>query len=151
MQNLTVNGVEYRVDAPDDMPLLWVVRDLLGLKGTKYGCGVAQCGSCTVLVGGVAQRSCVMPVAAVAGQPITTIEGEDSAAGQAVRAAWQELAVPQCGYCQSGQILTATDLLTRNPNPSDSEIADHMHGTICRCCTYHRIKQAVRHAADALA
>ena len=151
MQNLNVNGIEYRVDAPADMPLLWALRDLLGLKGTKYGCGVAQCGSCTVLIGGEAQRSCVMPVAAVAGQPITTIEGESSAECQAVRAAWQELAVPQCGYCQSGQILTATDLLTRNPNPSDTEIADHMHGAICRCCTYHRIKQAVRRAADALA
>ncbi|MDJ0741610.1 MAG: (2Fe-2S)-binding protein [Gammaproteobacteria bacterium] len=151
MLTLTVNGVDHEVDAPPDMPLLWVLRDLIGLKGTKYGCGIAQCGACTVLLGGTAQRSCVLPVSAVVGQAITTIEGADSAPARAVRDAWQELAVPQCGYCQSGQILAATDLLTRNASPSDAEIADHMTGNICRCCTYARIKRAVRRAADNLA
>ena len=150
MLTLTVNGSEHQVDAPPDMPLLWVIRDLIGLKGTKYGCGIASCGSCTVLLGGVAQRSCVLPVSAAVGQEITTIEGAQSAPTRAVQEAWSELAVPQCGYCQSGQILAATDLLTRNPNPSDAEIASHMSGNICRCCTYQRIKLAVRRAADSL-
>ena len=151
MLTLTVNGSEHQVDAPPDMPLLWVIRDLIGLKGTKYGCGVALCGSCTVMVGGIAQRSCVLPVSAVAGQEITTIEGAASEQARAVQVAWEELSVPQCGYCQSGQILAATDLLTRNANPSDDEIAAHMNGNICRCCTYQRIKLAVRRAADNLA
>ena len=151
MLTLTVNGSEHQVDAPPDMPLLWVIRDLIGLKGTKYGCGVAQCGSCTVLVGGIAQRSCVLPVSAVVGQEITTIEAAESAPARAVKEAWRELSVPQCGYCQSGQILAATDLLTRNASPSDDEIAAHMSANICRCCTYQRIKLAVRRAADSLA
>ncbi len=151
MQTLLVNGVEHRVDAPAEMPLLWVLRDLIGLKGTKYGCGIAQCGACTVLVNGVAQRSCLLPVSAAVGQSVTTIEGAGAATAEAVKSAWRELAVPQCGYCQSGQILTATDLLTRVRNPSDDEIAAHMSGVICRCCTYARIKRAVRRAADALA
>ena len=150
MQTLSVNGVDHEIDAPSDMPLLWVLRDIMGLKGTKYGCGIAQCGACTVLLDGVAQRSCTLPVAAVAGQAITTIEGAGDAPAQAVKSAWRELAVPQCGYCQSGQILAATDLLTRNPNPTDAEIATQMRGVICRCCTYHRIKRAVRRAADEL-
>ena len=148
MLTLTINGSDHQVDAPPDMPLLWVIRDLVGLKGTKYGCGVALCGSCTVLLGGVAQRSCVLPVSAAVGQDITTIEGATSEPAKAVQAAWHELSVPQCGYCQSGQILAATDLLTRNASPSDAEIAAHMSGNICRCCTYQRIKQAVRSAAD---
>lgn len=150
MLTLTVNGFEHQVDAPPDMPLLWVIRDLIGLKGTKYGCGAALCGSCTILVDGVAQRSCVLPVSAAIGLKITTIEGARSAAARAVQDAWRELSVPQCGYCQSGQILAATDLLTRNASPSDNEIAAHMSGNICRCCTYQRVKLAVRRAADSL-
>lgn len=150
MLTLTINGDRHDIDAPPDMPLLWAIRDLVGLKGTKFGCGIAQCGACTVLIGGTAQRSCVTPVSAVVGQAITTIEGLDNTAGKAVQAAWEAVAVPQCGYCQSGQVLAATDLLNRNPNPSDDEIAAHMAGYICRCCTYQRIKQAVRQAADRL-
>ena len=151
MLTLTINGQEHRIDAAPDMPLLWVIRDLVGLKGTKFGCGIAQCGSCTVLLNGVAQRSCALPVSAVAGQEITTIEGLDDKVGQAVKAAWEEIAVPQCGYCQSGQIMSATGLLTMNPSPTDKEIVDMMSGNICRCCTYHRINKAVRLAADKLA
>ena len=151
MQKLSINGTDHQFEAPDDMPLLWVIRDLIGLKGTKYGCGLGQCGSCTVLVDGAAQKSCMLTVSAVSGSRITTIEGARDATAQAVRVAWRELAVPQCGYCQSGQIMAATDLLSRNPNPSDEEISSQMSGTICRCCTYHRIKLAVRRAADALA
>ena len=151
MQTLTINGVEHQVEASDEMPLLWVIRDLVGLTATKYGCGIGQCGSCTVLIDGVAQKSCSLPLSAVNGRAITTLEGIDSAAAQAVQAAWQTLAVPQCGYCQSGQMMTAIDLLSRNPNPSDAEIEKGMSIAICRCCTYHRIKLAVRRAADALA
>ena len=150
MISLSINGETHRIDAPPDMPLLWAIRDLVGLKGTKYGCGIAQCGACTVLLNGTAQRSCVLPVSAAANQEITTIEGLDSAAGRAVQTAWNEIAVPQCGYCQSGQVLAATDLLSRNARPSDGQIAEHMAGNICRCCTYHRIKKAVRRAADIL-
>lgn len=151
MLTLNINGTAHQIDAPPDMPLLWAIRDLVGLKGTKYGCGIAQCGACTVLVNGSAARACVLPVSAAVGQAITTIEGLDSASGRAVQAAWQELAVPQCGYCQSGQILAASDLLSRQPQPTDREIAEHMAGNICRCCTYQRIRQAVRRAADKLA
>lgn len=151
MLTLNINGTAHQIDAPPDMPLLWAIRDLVGLKGTKYGCGIAQCGACTVLVNGSAARACVLPVSAAVGQAITTIEGLDSASGRAVQAAWQELAVPQCGYCQSGQILAASDLLSRQPQPTDREIAEHMTGNICRCCTYQRIRQAVRRAADKLA
>jgi isoquinoline 1-oxidoreductase alpha subunit len=150
MQPLNINGIEHQVEASDEMPLLWVIRDLVGLKATKYGCGIGQCGSCTVLVDGVAQKSCSLPLSAVKGRAIITLEGVDSAAAQAVQEAWQSLAVPQCGYCQSGQMMTAIDLLSRNPNPSDADIEKGMSGTICRCCTYHRIKLAVRRAADAL-
>lgn len=151
MLTLNVNGMRHEVDAEPDMPLLWVIRDLLSLKGTKYGCGIAACGACTVLVDGVAQRSCATPVGAVTGKSVVTIEALDGAVGQAVQAAWQELEVPQCGYCQSGQILGATSLLTGNPGPTDRQIADHMSAYICRCCTYQRIRQAVRLAADRLA
>lgn len=151
MLTLSINGADYQIDAPSDMPLLWVLRDIIGLKGTKYGCGIAQCGACTVLINGVAQRSCLLPVSAAVGQPIITIEGAVDAQALAVKSAWRELAVPQCGYCQSGQILAATDLLTRIPNPSDADIAANMSGVICRCCTYQRIKRAVRRAADGLA
>ena len=150
MLNLTINGIDRQLEAPADMPLLWVIRDLLNLKGTKYGCGIAQCGACTVLVNGQAQRSCVLPAASVQGQAITTIEGLDGDTGRALVAAWEDLAVPQCGYCQSGQILAAAGLLNQTRNPSDSEIAGHMAGNICRCCTYQRIRRAVRRAADEL-
>lgn len=150
MLTLHINGAAHEVDAPPEMPLLWVIRDLVGLKGTKFGCGIAHCGACTVMINGVAQRSCALPVSAAVGQTVTTIEGASGAAADAVRAAWRELAVPQCGYCQSGQVLAAADLLTRNPSPSDKEIADHMAANICRCCTYQRIRQAVRRAADSL-
>ena len=148
MYELNINGASHRVDAPADMPLLWVLRDLLGLTGTKYGCGIAQCGACTVLIDGVAQRSCVLPVSAVGDGAITTIEGLDGKVGRAVQSAWEALSVPQCGFCQSGQILAATSLLTNNPTPSDAQIAEGMSGNICRCCTYVRIGKAVRKAAD---
>lgn len=150
MITLTINGETHQVDAAPDMPLLWVVRDLVGLKGTKFGCGVAQCGACTVLLNGTAQRSCVLPVSAVADQAITTIEGLDGKVADAVQTAWNDLAVAQCGYCQSGQVLAAVDLLSRDPRPDDAQITAHMTGNLCRCCTYHRIKQAVRRASDAL-
>jgi isoquinoline 1-oxidoreductase alpha subunit len=150
MQRLSINGIDHQFEVPEDMPLLWAIRDFAGLKGTKYGCGVGVCGACTVLVDGVAQRSCTMPVSAATGHAITTIEGANDTTTKAVRSAWQELAVPQCGYCQSGQIMAATDLLTENPNPSDAEIAKQMSSTLCRCCTYHRIRLAVRRAADSL-
>ena len=151
MLKLTINGKEHQVDAPGDMPLLWVLRDLVGLKGTKYGCGIAQCGACTVHIDGVEQRSCVLPVSAVQGKSIVTIEALDDEVGRAVKAAWEKLAVPQCGFCQSGQVMAATSLLRRNPKPTDQEIATGMNGIVCRCCTYQRVKQAVREAADNLA
>ena len=151
MIKLTVNGSAHEIDAAPDMPLLWALRDLVGLKGTKFGCGVAACGACTVHIDGVAQRACVLPVSAAAGRQVTTIEGLDSDTGRAVQGAWVELSVPQCGYCQSGQIMGATSLLAGNPSPSDEEIASHMAAYICRCCTYDRIRRAVRLAADRLA
>lgn len=151
MLKLNINGKTHEVDAEPDMPLLWAVRDLVGLKGTKFGCGLSQCGACTVHVDGQATRSCVTPVSAVAGKSITTIEGLDGKVAQAVQTAWQDLSVPQCGYCQSGQIMSAVNLLSSNPKPSDAEIEQGMAGNICRCCTYQRIKQAVRTAADQLA
>ena len=151
MLKLTINGQAHEIDAPPDMPLLWAIRDLVGLKGTKFGCGISQCGACTVHVDGVAQRACVTPVSSVAGKSVTTIEGLDDEVGRAVQAAWAKLAVPQCGYCQSGQIMAATSLLRENRRPSDAEIESGMDGNICRCCTYQRVKLAVREAADALA
>ena len=145
---LIVNGWRRTVDVPPDMPLLWVLRDVLGLTGVKYGCGMAQCGACTVHVNGNPVRSCVTPVAAVAGTQITTIEGipED----HPVKRAWIEENVPQCGYCQAGQIMSAIALLERNPNPSDREIAMAMVGNVCRCGTYLRIHRAIRRAATML-
>ncbi|AOI88465.1 (2Fe-2S)-binding protein [Burkholderia pseudomultivorans] len=148
MLTLNINGETRTVDAPDDMPLLWVLRDLVGLTGTKFGCGIAQCGACTVHLDGVAARSCVLPVAAVAGRKITTIEAIGAtSAGQKVQQAWRELDVVQCGYCQSGQVMTATALIASNPNPSDADIDAAMAGNICRCGTYHRIRAAVKQAA----
>jgi isoquinoline 1-oxidoreductase alpha subunit len=151
MINLSVNGAKISVDAPADMPLLWVLRDLLGLTGTKFGCGIAQCGACTVHVDGDARRSCVTPVGNVAGSDITTIEAVGAIPeGKAVQAAWLDLEVPQCGYCQSGQIMSATALLLGNPTPSDTDIDLGMSGNICRCGTYVRIRDAVKKAASSL-
>ncbi|MFL5420758.1 MAG: (2Fe-2S)-binding protein [Myxococcales bacterium] len=145
---LTVNGTTREVDAPDEMPLLWVLRDVLGLTGTKFGCGMAQCGACTVHLDGEAVRSCVLPVSAVAGRKITTIEGLSPDGTHPVQQAWTEVDVVQCGYCQSGQIMSAAALLAHNPDPTDQDIDLAMAGNICRCGTYQRIREAVRKAAS---
>ncbi|MEL7313042.1 MAG: (2Fe-2S)-binding protein [Pseudomonadota bacterium] len=147
MIEFEVNGETVTSDSPGDTPLLWVIRDELKLKGTKFGCGIAQCGACTVHLNGQATRSCVTPLAAVAGTSITTIEGLDSSEGDALKAAWVEAQVPQCGYCQSGQIMTAENLLKSNPNPTDEEITAFMTGNLCRCMSYTRIKKAIRAAS----
>jgi isoquinoline 1-oxidoreductase alpha subunit len=146
---LTINGEQKSFDAPADMPLLWALRDILGLTGTKYGCGIAQCGACTVHVDGKPVRSCVLPVGALNGRSITTIEGvAASPAGAKVQKAWLDLEVIQCGYCQSGQIMSATALLASTPNPDDSDINAAMSGNICRCGTYVRIREAIKLAAS---
>ena len=148
MINLNINGKPHRLDVTEDMPLLWAVRDVVGLTGTKFGCGMALCGACTVHVDGQPTRSCVTPVSQVVGKKITTIEAIDqNAVGKRIQAAWKELAVVQCGYCQSGQIMSATALLTSKPKPTDNDIDAAMSGNICRCGTYPRIKAAIRHAA----
>jgi isoquinoline 1-oxidoreductase alpha subunit len=144
---LVVNGTERDVDAPPDMPLLWVLRDLLGMTGTKFGCGIAQCGACTVHVDGTPRRSCVTPVETVAGKQITTIEGLSQDASHPVQRAWAELDVVQCGYCQSGQIMSAAALLQKIPDPSDTDIDQALSGNLCRCGTYPRIRAAVHRAA----
>ena len=150
MHTLQINGVAHAVDVPDDMPLLWVLRDILGLTGTKFGCGIAQCGVCLVHVDGQPIRSCVMPVAAVKGKQIMTIEAVgQTPAGANVQKAWLDLEVVQCGYCQSGQIMAASALLTANPHPSDNDIDAAMASTICRCGTYVRIRAAIKRAAQA--
>jgi len=148
MVNLTINGKTQQFDVPDDMPLLWVIRDLAGLTGTKFGCGMAQCGACTVHVDGAPLRACVMPVSAVAGKSITTIEGLSADASHPVQRAWAELDVVQCGYCQSGQIMSAAALLKAKPEPSDADIDAALSGNICRCGTYQRIRAAVHRAAE---
>ena len=145
---LNVNGKSTTVDVPADTPLLWVLRDVLNLKGTKYGCGVAQCGACTVHIRGKATRSCITPVSAAAGAPITTIEGLSTDGSHPVQRAWMEIDVPQCGYCQAGQIMSASALLAQKPRPSDTDIDEAMAGNICRCGTYLRIRQAIHRAAD---
>jgi len=145
---VTVNGVKREVDAPPDMPLLWVLRDVFGLTGTKFGCGMAQCGACTVHVDGEPLRSCVMPLSAVAGKSITTIEGLSSDGSHPVQRAWAELDVVQCGYCQSGQIMSAVALLAAKPKPTDADIDAALTGNICRCGTYQRVRAAVHRAAD---
>jgi isoquinoline 1-oxidoreductase alpha subunit len=146
---LRINGQSQTVDVEDDMPLLWVLRDVLDIKGPKFGCGIGQCGACTVHADGQAIRSCVMPIAAVGDQAITTIEAVDrTEIGRRVQAAWKSLDVPQCGYCQGGQIMSATSLLASNPAPSDAEINAAMAGNICRCASYPRIRAAIRQAAD---
>jgi isoquinoline 1-oxidoreductase alpha subunit len=146
--DLSINGKTVRVEAEADMPVLWAVRDLVGLTGTKYSCGMALCGACTILVDGEPLRSCVTTVSAVAGRKITTIEGLEGKIGSAVQTAWQDLSVPQCGYCQSGQILAATALLTQKPKPTDQDIDTAMAGNICRCGTYADIRRAIHKAAD---
>ena len=146
----TLNGQAVNSQADDDTPLLWVIRDEFGLKGTKFGCGIAQCGACTVHVDGAPLRSCSAPVANIAGRSITTIEGLHPEGKHPVQLAWVELQVPQCGYCQSGQIMQAAELLHRNPDPSDEQIVQHMNGNLCRCMSYTRIREAVRLAADTL-
>jgi isoquinoline 1-oxidoreductase alpha subunit len=147
MTRLTVNGVAHDVEADDDMPLLWVLRDLLGLTGTKYGCGEALCGACTVHLDGHAVRACVTPVRRAAGHAVTTIEGLSPAGDHPLQRAWVELGVPQCGFCQAGQIMSAAALLAENPRPSDDDIDHSLAGNICRCGTYLRIRAAVRKAA----
>ena len=148
---LTVNGESRELDVDPDMPLLWAIRDHLELAGTKFGCGMALCGACTVHIDGQPTRSCVTPVGSIAGKSITTIEGLASPAGKAVQQAWIALDVPQCGYCQSGQIMSAAALLGANPQPSDADIDAAMSGNICRCATYVRIRAAIHQAATALA
>ena len=146
---LDVNGQTRDVDVASDTPLLWVLRDHLGMTGTKYGCGMALCGACTVLIDGQALRSCVLPVAQAVGKKITTIEGIGaSPVGAALQGAWQEINVPQCGYCQAGQIMTAAALLKDNPHPSDAEIDGAMAGNLCRCSTYIRIRAGIRRAVE---
>jgi isoquinoline 1-oxidoreductase alpha subunit len=148
---LTVNNVVTTVDVPPDMPLLWVLRDVLNLKGAKYGCGMGVCGACTVLADGHPIRSCMTHVSAVVGQSITTIEGLSPDGLHPVQAAWEALDVPQCGYCQAGQIMSATALLAHTPHPTDAEIDSAMSGNLCRCGTYPRIRQAIHQAAGATA
>jgi isoquinoline 1-oxidoreductase subunit alpha len=143
-----VNGKSATVDVPGDTPLLWVLRDNLDLKGTKYGCGISQCGACTVHVNGVARRSCRMAVSAVSGTEVTTIEGLSPDGTHPLQRAWEELDVPQCGYCQAGQIMSAAALLARTPKPTDAQIDTAMNGNLCRCATYLRIRKAIHRAAD---
>ncbi len=154
MVSFSVNNVDVQVDAPGDTPLLWILRDRLGLTGTKFGCGVAQCGACTIHVDGQARRSCVTPLASVAGSAVTTIEGLAATAGDGralhpLQAAWIEAQAPQCGYCQSGQLMQAAALLSENPDPSDSDIAHGMAANLCRCMAYLRIRKAIKLAVQA--
>jgi isoquinoline 1-oxidoreductase subunit alpha len=148
MIKLTVNGQPHTVDVEPNMPLLWVIRDVLHLTGTKYGCGMAQCGACTVHLNGDAVRSCVTPVKRAENQTVTTIEGLSNNFSHPLQQAWIEEDVPQCGYCQSGQIMAAAVLLKENPNPTDEDIDDAMSGNICRCGTYQRVRKAIHHAAN---
>lgn len=148
---LEVNGRTVSVDVPADMPLLWVLRDALELKGTKFGCGMAQCGACTVHLNGAPVRSCVLPASAVQGAKITTIEGLAPDGGHALQRAWEELDVPQCGYCQAGQLMSAAALLAQKPKPTDADIDAAMNGNLCRCATYIRIREGIHRAAALLA
>jgi isoquinoline 1-oxidoreductase alpha subunit len=149
MPTLLINGKEHQIDVPDDMPLLWALRDVVGLTGTKFGCGAALCGACTVHLDGRPIRSCITPVASVAGKKITTIEAiGETASGAKIQRAWLNLEVIQCGYCQSGQIMSAAALIENNPNPSDADIDAAMSGNICRCGTYLRIRAAIKQASQ---
>jgi len=150
MVTFTLNGKTQSIEADDDTPLLWVLRDHLGLTGTKYGCGAALCGACTVHIDGQAARSCVLPLKALEGKRVTTIEGVSQDRDHVVQRAWIELDVPQCGYCQSGQIMSAVALLNSNPAPTDAEIDYALSGNICRCGTYSRIRKAIHRAAELL-
>ena len=150
MANLNINGKAVEVDAAADTPLLWALRDHLQMTGTKFGCGEQLCGACTVHVNGIPTRSCKTPISAVTGQQITTIEGLQGRVAEAVQAAWDKIQVPQCGYCQSGQVMAATALLTRTPNPTDAQIDAAMNGNICRCGTYGRVPTAIKDAAKKL-
>lgn len=145
---LNINGADHSIDVPSDMPLLWALRDILNLTGTKYSCGIGTCGTCTVLVNGVPMRSCVMPAMGATGAEITTIEGLDPTGNHPVQRAWNDEDVPQCGYCQGGQILAASALIARNPNPGDDDIDNAMSGVLCRCGTYPRIRKAIKRAAQ---
>ena len=147
---LKINGAERELNADADTPLLWAIRDELDLTGTKFGCGVASCGSCTVHINGKPQRSCIMPIAAIGDQEVTTIEAIDTPQAKAVQAAWRELDVVQCGYCQSGQIMSAVGLLSENAKPTDEDIDNFMNGNACRCATYVRIRAAIHRAAELL-
>jgi len=147
MISLTVNGTRHDVDVPADMPLLWVIRDAIGLTGTKFGCGLSQCGACTVHLEGNAIRSCSTPVSLAAGKKVTTIEGLSPTSSHALQVAWIAEQVPQCGYCQSGQLMSASALLAKTPKPTDAEIDAAMTGNICRCSTYQRIHRAIKRAA----
>ena len=149
MISLTVNGKPYDVDVSPDMPLLWVIRDAIGLTGTKFGCGLSQCGACTVHLDGEPIRSCVTPVSSVGSKKVTTVEGLSPTANHALQAAWIAEQVPQCGYCQSGQLMSAAALLAKKPNPTDADIDAAMSGNICRCGTYQRIRRAIHRAAGA--
>jgi isoquinoline 1-oxidoreductase subunit alpha len=146
--SFTLNGKSQSVDVDPQMPLLWVLRDTLNMTGTKFGCGMALCGACTVHINGEATRSCTTPISAVAGKKVTTIEGLSEEGNHPVQQAWIEIDVPQCGYCQCGQIMSAAALLTKKPNPSDADIDDFMSGNICRCGTYQRIRKAIHRAAE---
>lgn len=148
---ITINNVEHPINVDENMPLLWFLRDHLEYTGTKFGCGAGLCGACTILVDGVATRSCIMPISALAGKKITTIEGLSSTGDHALQKAWVEHRVPQCGYCQAGQIMNAAGLLNTNKTPTDDEIDTAMTGNICRCGTYQRIKKAIKSAAYNLA
>ena len=150
MISILINGTTHELDVDPDMPLLWAIRDIVGLTGTKYGCGKALCGACTVQIDGQPMRSCSIPVSSVDNKKVTTIEGLDSAAGKAIQASWNELQVPQCGFCQSGMIMSASALLERNPAPDDHDINLAMQGNVCRCATYVRIRQAIKAAASNL-
>lgn len=145
---LNINGEKHTLDVPSDMPLLWALRDKLNMTGTKYSCGIGQCGTCTVLINGMPMRSCITPAASVAGMEVTTIEGLSEDGEHPVQQAWHKVDVPQCGYCQGGQILTAASLIERNANPTDADIDAAHSGNICRCGTYHRIRKAVKLAAE---
>jgi len=150
MTNLTLNGKTVQVDAAPETPLLWALRDHLAMTGTKFGCGAALCGACTVHVNGTPTRSCVTPISAVEGKSVTTIEGLAGRVAEAVQASWDRIQVPQCGYCQSGQVMAATALLTNTPNPTDAQIDAAMQGNICRCGTYGRVRTAIKEAAKKL-